>query len=78
MIEAGRVGVCRQLHFDTATGDQTTVATWMHLPHFDRTATLNTAVYCASVSRNPADQRLYEHVPNAAVDLYGSDDRGRN
>jgi hypothetical protein len=44
------------------------------LAAFGRTATLNAAADCASVSSISAGQRRNEQIADVAVDLYGSDD----
>jgi hypothetical protein len=43
------------------------------LAHFGRTATLNAATYCVSVSSISPGQRKNELVADASADLYGSE-----
>src|ERR1700758_4837957 len=45
-------------------------------PYFGLTTTLNTAAYCASLTRISAAQRMSEQVMDAPVDHYGSEGRG--
>jgi hypothetical protein len=47
-------------------------------PHFGRTAALNAAAQCATMSGILAGQQLNEHVAATRGDLYGSDAHGRD
>ena len=60
----------------TVTDDGAEVATRLRWPLFGRTATLNAAACCASVSSISAGQRRNEQAADATVDHYGSEGWG--